>query len=71
MCAGRNGDASKASVSRLRYTSDRGRRQAQPGRRQGYSHSMVPGGLLVMSNTTRLTSRNSLIMREAIVSSKS
>ena len=36
-----------------------------------YSHSMVPGGLLVMSSTTRLTSRISLIMREAICSSRS
>lgn len=29
----------------------------------GYSHSMVPGGLLVTSNTTRLISRTSLVMR--------
>src|SRR5215218_4921307 len=36
-----------------------------------HSHSMVPGGLLVMSSTTRLTSRISLIMREAICSSRS
>src|SRR3954452_19247493 len=36
-----------------------------------YSHSIVPGGLLVMSRTTRLTSRISLIMREAICSSRS
>jgi hypothetical protein len=36
-----------------------------------YSHSIVPGGLLVMSSTTRLTSRISLIMREAICSSRS
>lgn len=28
-----------------------------------YSHSMVPGGLLVMSNTTRLTSATSLVIR--------
>ena len=28
-----------------------------------YSHSMVPGGLLVMSSTTRLTSRTSLVIR--------
>ena len=28
-----------------------------------YSHSMVPGGLLVTSRTTRLTSRTSLVMR--------
>ncbi len=36
-----------------------------------HSHSIVPGGLLVMSSTTRLTSRISLIMREAICSSRS
>src|SRR4051795_8372512 len=36
-----------------------------------YSHSIVPGGLLVMSSTTRLTSRSSLIIREAICSSRS
>ena len=36
-----------------------------------YSHSIVPGGLDVMSSTTRLTSRISLIMREAIRSSRS
>jgi hypothetical protein len=38
---------------------------------QPYSHSIVPGGLDVMSRTTRLTSRSSLIMREAICSSRS
>ena len=36
-----------------------------------YSHSIVPGGLLVMSSTTRLTSRISLIIREAMRSSRS
>ncbi len=36
-----------------------------------YSHSIVPGGLDVMSRTTRLTSRISLSMREAIRSSRS
>jgi hypothetical protein len=39
--------------------------------RRLYSHSIVPGGLLVMSSTTRFTSRISLIMREAICSSRS
>ena len=39
--------------------------------RRAHSHSMVPGGLLVMSSTTRLTSRNSLIMREAMRSRRS
>ena len=36
-----------------------------------YSHSIVPGGLLVMSSTTRPTGRISLIIREAICSSRS
>jgi hypothetical protein len=36
-----------------------------------YSHSMVLGGLLEMSYTTRLTSGTSLMMREASVSSTS
>ena len=56
------------------YASRRGRCLAGCRRRQragGHSHSMVPGGLLVMSRTTRLTSRISLIMREAICSSRS
>ena len=37
----------------------------------GYSHSIVPGGFDVMSRTTRLTSRISLIIREAMRSSRS
>jgi soluble lytic murein transglycosylase-like protein len=45
------------------------RRVTGPGR--PYSHSIVPGGLDVMSSTTRLTSRSSLIIREAICSSRS
>ena len=59
----------------------RGRRARRmvPGRRRSrglsawplYSHSIVPGGLLVMSSTTRLTSRISLIIRDAIRSSRS
>ena len=36
-----------------------------------YSHSMVPGGFEVMSSTTRFTWRISLIIREAIFSSRS
>lgn len=36
-----------------------------------HSHSMVPGGLLVMSSTTRLTSGTSLVMRVEIRSSTS
>ena len=37
----------------------------------GYSHSIVPGGLEVTSSTTRLTWRISLIIREAMRSSRS
>ncbi len=36
-----------------------------------HSHSMVPGGLLVTSRTTRLTSRTSLVMRVEMVASTS
>ena len=36
-----------------------------------YSHSMVPGGLLVISNTTRLTSGTSFTMRFDILASVS
>jgi hypothetical protein len=36
-----------------------------------YSHSMVPGGLLVMSNTTRFTPLTSLTMRLLIRASTS
>ena len=36
-----------------------------------YSHSIVPGGLLVMSSTTRPTGRISPIIRAAIFSSRS
>ena len=36
-----------------------------------YSHSIVPGGLLVTSRTTRLTSRTSLVIRVEIRDSRS
>ncbi len=36
-----------------------------------YSHSMVPGGLLVTSSVTRLISRTSLVMRVEILAIKS
>jgi hypothetical protein len=36
-----------------------------------YSHSIVPGGLLVISSTTRPTGRISPIIRAAICSSRS
>jgi hypothetical protein len=36
-----------------------------------YSHSMVPGGLLVTSRVTRLTSGTSLVMRVEILASTS
>lgn len=37
----------------------------------GYSHSMVPGGLLVTSSTTRFTPSTSLVMRLEILASRS
>ena len=42
-----------------------------PGRRNPYSHSIVPGGFDVMSSVTRFTCAISLIMREATRSSRS
>ena len=57
-------------VARARARAARGHGGAASDRRR-YSHSIVPGGLLVMSSTTRLTSRSSLIIREAICSSRS
>ena len=39
--------------------------------RGSHSHSMVPGGLLVMSSTTRLTSATSLVIRVEMRSSTS
>jgi hypothetical protein len=38
---------------------------------EGYSHSMVPGGLLVTSRTTRLTSGTSLVILVEILASTS
>ena len=35
--------------------------------RSGYSHSIVAGGLLVMSRVTRFTSRTSLVIRVEIL----
>ena len=51
-------------------------RHGSPSREQrvrarDYSHSMVPGGLLVMSSVTRFTSRTSLVMRVEIFASTS
>src|ERR671939_322584 len=48
---------------------DRSHEQA-PERPGDYSHSIVPGGLDVMSSVTRLTCGSSLIMREATFSSR-
>ena len=57
-----------------------GRRRLRQGRRglhrgeqlgSAHSHSMVPGGLLVMSTATRLTSSTSLVIRVEMVSSTS
>ena len=39
--------------------------------RVGHSHSMVPGGLLVTSSTTRLTSGTSPVIRLEILASRS
>ena len=47
------------------------RKRSTGSRPGGYSHSMVPGGLLVMSSTTRLTSGTSLVIRVEIRASSS
>jgi hypothetical protein len=39
--------------------------------RPAYSHSMVAGGLELMSRSTRETPRTSLVMREEILASRS
>ena len=54
--------------------SQRGQGEMEPavsGRRRPYSHSMVPGGFDVMSNTTRLTPFTSLTIRLLIRASTS
>jgi hypothetical protein len=53
------------------YTLKRARDGVKSPTKQTYSHSMVPGGFDVMSRTTRLTWRISLIMREATRSRRS
>ena len=64
-------------IARLAPSPHRGREVPPPraaSRRassSGYSHSMVPGGLLVTSSTTRLTSATSLVIRVEIRSSTS
>ena len=67
------GSANAAARSPIVTESRAMRRTAQTlaWKRGPYSHSIVPGGFDVMSRTTRLTSRISLIMREAICSSRS
>ena len=55
-------DVASASVARRLQ-------RRRPARR--YSHSMVPGGLLVTSSTTRLTSGTSLVMRLEMCASTS
>ena len=53
------------------YHADDDRDRPLARRDPPYSHSIVPGGLLVMSRTTRPTGRISLIIREAICSRRS
>ena len=56
----------RRGLPRRHHRAARPRPRAEP-----YSHSMVPGGLLVMSRVTRLTSATSLVIRVEIVSSRS
>ena len=50
---------------------DRRAETGSPAAKPDHSHSMVPGGLLVTSSTTRLTSGTSLVMRVEMRSSTS
>jgi hypothetical protein len=55
----------------VRYNSKSAGHPSAVSARSSYSHSMVPGGLLVTSSTTRLTSATSLVIRVEIRSSTS
>ena len=57
----------RSGTPRRRPTRRRPRRATPPAGVSGaHSHSMVPGGLLVTSSTTRLTSGTSLVIRVEI-----
>lgn len=56
--------------SRKRVAKRRGVEPAD-GARGDHSHSMVAGGLELMSSSTRETPRTSLVMREEIFASRS
>ena len=63
-------DACRAATGPNRR-SDRPALSRQPARPEHHSHSIVPGGLLVMSNTTRLIPFTSLVIRVEIRSNSS
>ncbi len=73
------GGGSQSTTDRVTSPQDTGaevvRVQSPLARRSSelvaHSHSMVPGGLLVTSSTTRLTSVTSLVMRVEILASTS
>src|SRR3954465_8852968 len=52
-----------SAAARERRRSNRHHAHSQPPGTWSHSHSMVPGGLLVTSSVTRLTSRTSLVIR--------
>src|SRR3954453_5007325 len=64
-------DSTRPAGARAERHDVEGREDDADDEPRDYSHSIVPGGLLVMSSTTRLTSRISLIIRDAICSSRS
>ena len=67
---GHPGAQLRAVAQRYRlFLSERGTWHGQPGR--GYSHSIVAGGLLLMSYTTRFTPGTSLTMRDEMRPSRS
>lgn len=61
--------SARTGVSQLKPHTRSGLRGQEAG--PAYSHSIVPGGLLVTSNTTRLTSGTSLVIRVEMRSSTS
>ena len=60
-----------SKASRRRAPTRRPRRPPDGVTPTRYSHSMVPGGLLVTSSTTRFTSSTSFVMRVEIWATRS
>ena len=68
---GRSGEPAPKRANAALGRSDLPNAAFAPSAPAGYSHSMVPGGLLVTSSTTRLTSATSFVIRVEMRSSTS